>query len=290
MRRAAEFAVFLGLAAGLHLAIAAMGPRTEGAQSAGQRGDASVTLQAASAQVSEMVARWDTPPEVVDQASPQDMPEPELTAAEAAPAAPSLWEAAPVPRIQAPGLQLPQSYSPPDQLDTTPAQPSPKDPPEQVQVSDTRPKMRPEKPEKPTPTKPTTQKRAPVSQSSAAQTASGAGGGSNAGAAQNRGAATLSAGQRQSLFAQWGAQVRSKIERGKRYPPAARGASGTVQVRITIARDGTLRAVSVAASSGHPALDEAALRAVKSARRFPKAPRQLDEPTYTFTLAMLFST
>jgi TonB family protein len=128
------------------------------------------------------------------------------------------------------------------------------------------------------------------SASSAAQRASGAGGGTNAGAAKNSGAATASAGQIQSLFAQWGAQVRQKIERAKRYPNAARGVSGTVHVRITVDRNGTLRGVSVTGSSGNAALDSAALQAIKSARRFPSAPRQLTDPSYTFTLAMRFST
>ena len=295
MRRVAEFAVFLGLAAGLHLAIAAFGPQADGAQSAGQGGDATVSLQAASAQVSEMVARWDTPPEVADQAAPETMPEPALQPPDPPPAPPAVVQAAPVPMPQAPGLQVPQSDRLPDQTDMAPAPEQVQETPEQTRMSEIRPKIRPpEPPRKPAQAKPkaetSPQKAAPVSRSSAAQRASGAGGGTNAGAAQDSGAATLSAGQRQSLFAQWGAQVRRKIESGKRYPSSARGASGTVQVSITVARDGALRGVSVVGSSGHPALDDAALRAVKSARRFPAAPRQLADPTYTFTLAMRFST
>lgn len=292
MRRAAEFAVFLALAAGLHLAIAAFGPQATGAQSAGQGGDAAVSLEATSAEVSAMVARWDTPPEVADQAPPDDMPEPELQPPDPPPAPPAVVEAAPTPAPQGLGLQVPQSDSLPDRIDTAPAA---EPVPDQTRMSEIRPQARPPEPLRtPAPAKPRTQpekqERAPVSRSSAAQRASGAGGGSNAGAAQDRGAATLSASQRQSLFAQWGAQVRRKIESGKRYPSSARGASGTVQVSITVGRDGALHGVSVVGSSGHPALDDAALRAVRSARRFPQAPRQLTDPTYTFTLAMQFST
>ncbi|MFX0546034.1 TonB family protein [Roseovarius sp. S1116L3] len=280
MRRAAEFAVFLVLAAAAHLALAALGPEAEGAQSAGQGGAATVTLQAASAQVSDMVARWETPPEALE--LEQDMPAP---AAETAPTLPAP-DTGPVPMSQGLGLQLPSDDSTPDQVDTSSATPAAA----RSEVSDTRPRMRPAQPPKPTPAKTSPQTSQPKSQSSAAQTASGSGGSANAGSAGSSAAATLSAGQRQSLVAQWGAQVRSKIERSKRYPSAARGAEGTVHVRITIARDGSLRAVSVATTSGHAALDAAALRAVKSARRFPPAPRLLDQPSYTFTLAMRFST
>lgn len=292
MRRAAEFAVFLGLAAGLHLAIAAFAPQAEGAQSAGQGGDAAVSLQAASAQISDMVERWDTPPEVEDQPAPEDMAEPELQQPDPPPAPPAVVEAAPVPTPQVQGLQVPQADDLPDQSVTETAQPT--QTPEQIRMSEIRPQTRPAEIRKPAAAKPKVepkkQKPAPASRSSAAQRAAGAGGGTNVGAAQDSGAATLSAGQRQSLFAQWGAKVRRKIESGKRYPSAARGASGTVQVSLTVGRDGALRAVSVVGSSGHPPLDEAALRAVKSARRFPQAPRQLTDATYTFTLAMQFST
>ncbi|HEY9037612.1 MAG TPA: TonB family protein [Roseovarius sp.] len=292
MRGAAEFGLFLALAAGLHLAIAAFGPQADGAESAGQGGGAAVSLQAASAEVSALVARWDTPPEAADQAPPGAMPEPAPELQDPPPAPAAVVEAAPVSVRPGLGLQVPQSDSLPDRTDTAPAvEPSP----EQIRMSEIRPQARPPEPlRKPATAKreaqPKKQNSAPVSRSSAAQRASGAGGGTNAGAAQDRGAATLSAGQRQSLFAQWGAQVRRKIESGKRYPSSARGASGTVQIRITVGRDGALRAVSVAGSSGHAALDDAALRAVKSARRFPQAPRQLTDPTYTFTLAMQFST
>lgn len=297
MRRTAEFGLFLALAAGLHLAIAALDLQADGAESAGQGGAAAVSLQAASAEVSAMVAQWDTPPEVADQMPPESLPEPAPELQDPPPAPPAGVDVAPVSAPRGLGLQLPQADSLPDRTDTAPTpmpEPVPATP-EQVRMSEIRPQARPPEPlRKPAPVKPeaqaTKQKNTPVSRPSAAQQASGTGGGSNAGAAQDRGAATLSAGQRQSLLAQWGAQVRRKIESGKRYPSSARGASGTVKVRITVGRDGALHAVSVTGSSGHPALDDAALRAVKSARRFRQAPHQLTEPTYTFTLAMRFST
>lgn len=68
----------------------------------------------------------------------------------------------------------------------------------------------------------------------------------------------------------WASQVRSKIERRKRFP--AGGASGTVALAMSISGSGALNSVSVAGSSGNAALDRAALDAVRRAAPFPPAP------------------
>ncbi|MFP4327088.1 MAG: energy transducer TonB, partial [Paracoccaceae bacterium] len=125
-------------------------------------------------------------------------------------------------------------------------------------------------------------------QASPAQSARGEGEAGAAGSGRRAETATLSQSQRQSLTARWGGQVRAAIERRKRYPGNARGASGTVVIRITVGRDGSLRDLALARSSGSAALDDAALRAVKSARRFPPAPEGLTDPTYSFNLPMNF--
>ncbi len=124
MRGAVEFGLFLTLAAGLHLAVAAFGPQADGAESAGQGGGAAVSLQAASAEVSELVARWDTPPEAADQAPPEAMPEPAPDLQDPPPAPAAVVEAAPVSVPQDLGLQVPQSDSLPDRTDTAPAPPA----------------------------------------------------------------------------------------------------------------------------------------------------------------------
>jgi len=62
-----------------------------------------------------------------------------------------------------------------------------------------------------------------------------------------------------------------------------------VTLRIAVSRAGGLRGVSIARSSGHSALDKAAVRAVKAARRFPAAPKALTNSSYSFTLAMQFA-
>ncbi|MBK8441626.1 MAG: energy transducer TonB [Rhodobacter sp.] len=90
------------------------------------------------------------------------------------------------------------------------------------------------------------------------------------------------------LKAEWGGKVRAKVERRRAYPSAAKGAAGTVKVRITLAASGKLVGVSVAASSGNAALDAAAVKAVQAAGKFPAAPKGLADATYSFTLPMTF--
>lgn len=75
----------------------------------------------------------------------------------------------------------------------------------------------------------------------------------------------------ENLFAQ---DVRSRIERKKIYPDTARdlGMSGEVEVLYELDRAGNLIRAEIASSSGYKLLDQAALRAVKSAsyKSFPE--------------------
>jgi periplasmic protein TonB len=67
------------------------------------------------------------------------------------------------------------------------------------------------------------------------------------------------------------AGIRRRIHESLEYPQAARrrGIKGTVQLEILIKADGAISGVSVAGSSSHPLLDEAALEAVRSLGRQP---------------------
>jgi protein TonB len=116
--------------------------------------------------------------------------------------------------------------------------------------------------------------------------AAGQGGSATQGAAQTVTAAptALSAAQRQNLMAQWGGQIMARIERAR---PRVNG-SGQVLLSLQVARGGQLAGLSVARSSGDPALDEAALSAVRRAGRFPAAPDGLTEAAYAFSLPIRF--
>ncbi|MFT6532850.1 MAG: protein TonB [Limimaricola cinnabarinus] len=293
MRGLLEGGGFVALALGAHLALLGLRPEQGAPDAAGAGGAETVTLAAADARVVALVEDWERPPEkmeTVEIAQPRPIEAPERPRMPAmqpdvAPSAPS----APVPPA-GPGLAVPQAPEAP-RIDTATAEPRQPmaEPPEE------RPQPRPDRPPEPKPEpepKPAPQRQAdPQRQPSPphqAQRAAGTGGGAQAGAAQRQAAPSLSPGQMQSLVAQWGAQLRAQIERRKRYPNAARGASGTATVRITLDRAGRLTGLALVGSSGNPALDQAALAAVQAAR-LPASPRGLNDPSYSFTLPMMFN-
>ncbi len=80
-----------------------------------------------------------------------------------------------------------------------------------------------------------------------------------------------------SLRAGYMQLCRGLIERHKEYPVMARRGrvQGTVVVRGTLARDGSLRQCTVNLTSGSSLLDKAAVRAVQSVGRFPPVPAEL---------------
>jgi periplasmic protein TonB len=293
----------LALALGLHVAMFSLRPEVAGAVSTGAGGEDLVSLQAADASLADLIAEWDRPPlpasEPLADLSPPlpDVPPMLALAPETAPepanAPPSMAETMPLlPMAEA--LPTADISLPPAALPEPDLEPEPVSEPKPTQ----RPKARSAEVSKPAPARPkaaeqpkrpeTPAARAP-SAAQPAQRAAGNGGGAQAGAGGSAQAATLSKARQNDLKASWGATIRSRVERRKSYPSAARGASGTVTVRLTVSRSGQLAGVSVATSSGHPALDQAAIRAVQGARSFPAAPAGLNDASYTFTLPMKFA-
>jgi protein TonB len=65
--------------------------------------------------------------------------------------------------------------------------------------------------------------------------------------------------------------IRRQVEQAKIYPDAARraGLEGTVELRFRIGRDGTVEALEVVRSSGHPELDEIAMQTIRRAAPYP---------------------
>ncbi|MBM7067084.1 energy transducer TonB [Actibacterium sp. 188UL27-1] len=114
--------------------------------------------------------------------------------------------------------------------------------------------------------------------------AAGQGSGARAGADRS-GTASLSRAERRNLMAQWGSQIRTRIDRRKSRAVRARG---SVTVNIVVAVNGQLAGVSVARSSGDRTLDRAAMQAVQRAGRFPKAPSGIRGRSHSFNLAIRF--
>lgn len=254
-------------ALGLHGAALALiaGPLPSGAVAAGDGGADLVTLAPVSGDLTALVAAWETPPTVAPAPEPPPLPEtptaptplamPDLPPASSAPPAPPK----PVPAEAAP--------PPPDAPPPPPAE---------------KPKPKPEAPKpqpRPEPPKPAPQPAA---------TAQGTGGSGAAGQSGQAQAGTASSAGQEEALAAWGADIRARIERRKTYPRGADGATGTVTLVITVSPRGQLLGASVAASSGHDALDAAALKAVKNAGRLPRAPAGVAADGHSFRFRLRF--
>jgi protein TonB len=129
-------------------------------------------------------------------------------------------------------------------------------------------------------------RRAPKADAPLAGTvAAGAGGGAASG---EQGAAQAGAGPGDDALAAWGNDIRARVERRKTYPRDAQGATGVVTLLLTVTPEGRIVALSVAESSGVPALDAAALRAVQSAGRLPRGPDGTDPAGHTFRFRLRY--
>jgi periplasmic protein TonB len=74
-------------------------------------------------------------------------------------------------------------------------------------------------------------------------------------------------------------ELRSHIARYERYPEAARPdrAQGTVQLVLSMQRDGTVTGVRIASGSGYNLLDTAAVETIRRAQPLPRIPAELPE-------------
>lgn len=285
MRRAGEFGIAAGLAVGLHLAaFAALGSGVPaGVESAGDGGEALVSLMPSDAGIAALVDRWERPP-VVDMSEIAPSPQPKV---EAVPEM-NLPQLA-VPEPEPPALPTPalQALSPVETLPdlaalAPPPKPEPAPEPEREVQPEAEPEAEPAPAAKPAPAKP-----APA-EPQQGQVAAGEGEGKAAGKSGTAQAATASGAGAEALRAEWGAEIRARIERRKSYPRDGDGAAGTVKLRIVMGADGRLRGVAVVSSSGSQALDAAAVRAVERAGRFPRAPKGLGVDEVSFTLPISF--
>ncbi|AUH32813.1 hypothetical protein CUV01_04940 [Paracoccus tegillarcae] len=85
------------------------------------------------------------------------------------------------------------------------------------------------------------------------------------------------------LMSQWARQLSSCLNRRARAPASVRG-GGQVILNLQIGRNGAIQGVSVARSSGNPALDQAAVTIASRVGRCQAAPRGLDAASYPFQL------
>lgn len=208
----------------------------------------------------------------------------------AAPTAPVMPVLAPLPEPAAfapapPQTALPAAEPPPPPPEALAQNPAPK--PKVVAPKAAAPAPAAEAPPEVKPVTKTAKAEAPAkpAQTAAAKAAEPVAASSAANSAPQT-APAASAGEAKALKADWGAKVRARINRKVALP--ADSAPGTVKVRLEIAPTGALLALGIAQSSGQPALDAAALKAVKSAAPFARAPKGLTEASYSFSLPITF--
>lgn len=274
MRRLAEALVFTAAALGLHAAALRQLP-PEGGDAAGAGGTEMITLAAAPGDLDAVLDAWMAPPEAAETVT-----QPPTPVAEAAMAAPPQPPAdAPPDRAAARRPAPPQPGTGDDAPRIDRAVPPAPVPTQAAQ----RPQAR-KAAEKPRQTRKAT---APARRQTAGQKAAGRGGGAQAGTTGKASAATRTRGDQARQVSVWGARIRARIERNKRFPRGTRG-SGEVRLRVRVAPSGQLVGAQVIRSSGNPAFDNAALRAVRQAGRFSRAPSELTDASYSFTFSMRF--
>jgi protein TonB len=284
-----DIAFFGALSLAVHLGLFLQIAPGGGAEGAGMGGASAVTVEAADTTLAALVADWDSAPEVaVTPAEPitpgtpdaaPKLPAPaEATVATAAPALPAPDLPAAAPRLATAAPPPPAAPEPPptelvpDALAATDLA---------AALPDTRPTPRPAP--QPEPQAEPAAAAAPAAQHRAA----GSGEGTTAGRSATGTGQSLSPERQAALVGEWSSAIQSRIARHQRYPSGNHG-EGKVKVQMVIYRSGQLGDVTLAASSGRPALDAAALDAVRQAAPFPPAPNGLNEDWYRVAQWMSF--
>lgn len=272
MARLLEPLVWLALAALLHLLAAALLIRPADTPAGDQA--APVTLTMAAGETAALIASWETPPAAMSEPANLPSPPPEAAPEAPIPQLPPMTMALPSsPPVMAPApdvapviasaLLLQQSSRPearPARRTAAPAAPATRQPQQAARPSR----------EAPAAAAPTA--AAPAPQASGGQAGSGQSRGD-----QGRGVNS------QALMGDWAAQISRCIARKARAPAAA-ARGGQVLLNLQIGRDGRVQGIGIAASSGNPARDQAAVDAARRAGRCPAAPRGLDQASFSFQL------
>lgn len=266
MKAAVEISFFLAVAAGVHVAVW-QGTESGSAPGAGNGGDALISLQASNPSLEALVDQWQRNP--VELPSPAammpDQPSPPVPIQQTAPEQPP-------PRLTA-VESLPMSDADRPALVTVDQASH-----DYAFASPERSIRPPQRQPQPKPTR--------SSVSSSGQKAAGRGERNHAGDNGASPSAAANTAETPALMATWGQAIRAEIERRKTFPKGLR-AQGSVTLAIAVHSNGTVSAVNIRKSSGHPALDQAAIAAVKRAR-IRSAPKGLATGVHQFVLPMSF--
>jgi protein TonB len=97
---------------------------------------------------------------------------------------------------------------------------------------------------------------------------------------------------REEVLSRYAGLIRSLIDREKAYPYQARRQEqeGTVEIRFTLSRQGSLVGEpALEKKSRYERLNASALEAVKNAAPYPPFPREIGEEEMSFRIAVAFS-
>ena len=83
---------------------------------------------------------------------------------------------------------------------------------------------------------------------------------------------------------EWHKQIRTQLMSNTRFPPAARGQTGTAKVGFVLDRQGKLVSHWLAESAGNRALDEESLAILERTESFPMPPPDLKEDHLTLAI------
>lgn len=103
------------------------------------------------------------------------------------------------------------------------------------------------------------------------------------------GSAAKPAGASAAAKAAYSAKLLAHVQRFKRVPAAAKGASGTARLVVTIGRDGGLRGAKLAGSAGNAALNAEALATARRASPYPRPPEGIGGATISFGVSVRFA-
>jgi periplasmic protein TonB len=92
----------------------------------------------------------------------------------------------------------------------------------------------------------------------------------------------------QRLAATWAKQISAYFELHKRYPKVDKTKAAKVRVSLVLNRLGHVVSLAVAASSGDPLFDEAALDMIRRSDPVPRPPAALTDDTFSYSLDVDF--
>jgi protein TonB len=211
-----------------------------------------------------------------------DLPPPPIEITQVAPDAPVIADDLP-PLLAAKAVATEPEPLPP---------PPPKvEPPRLAPETPTPQKRAENKPAEKPLTKPQPEK--PKVQKPKAKASSGNGGKSDADMAASAGGkpqkAAKASGSGSAEVAKYPGLVQRKLRRALRFPKGAGSARGDVSVSFVVAASGSVSAIKVVASSGHPVLDQAAVQTVQRAAPFPPIPADSGRSSWSFTMPLTFA-